>query len=356
MFGQRFLPCGVLGLAIALTPLARGETTRQIAIEPLRDGPPPNGFTPEVSGVGSTQGRWRTSLDSAPTTLAPLTTKGSDDRLAPVISRTGDTDIDNHFDLLVYEEPLEDFTLSLQFKINGGSTDQMAGVAFRLYDSKNYYVARASAKDKTFRFYKYFDGLRGELIGPDANITVGVWTKLKVVCEGSKISIWLADQLIIDELEDPSFPKGKVALWTKSDTQASFRDIELTFERLQTVATQLIVSAFENNDRLRSARFAQFNDEGELRVIASSDPADLGKEATRQERDALENENRYYGKSRRTRNVILPFRDRNGEPIASLNLVWRAFPGETEKTAITRAVNIADFLERQLGYAQLLDR
>ena len=56
----------------------------------------------------------------------------------------------------------------------------MAGIAFRIQNETNYYVARASSLGSTFRFYKVVNGERGEMHGPEIAIRPAVWHQLTI--------------------------------------------------------------------------------------------------------------------------------------------------------------------------------
>ena len=50
------------------------------------------------------------------------------------------------FPLLVFDgESFNDFTLTTRFKLVRGGLEQMAGIAFRLQDEKNFYVYKKAA-------------------------------------------------------------------------------------------------------------------------------------------------------------------------------------------------------------------
>src|ERR1044071_2721353 len=96
--------------------------------------------------------------------------------------------MDERFPMLVCDrETFGDFTLTTRFKLAGGKTEQMAGIAFRIQDEKNYYVIRASALGNNFRFYKFVDGMRSAPIGPGMEVTPGVWHEMSVSCKGNEI-------------------------------------------------------------------------------------------------------------------------------------------------------------------------
>ena len=44
----------------------------------------------------------------------------------------------------------------------------------------------------------------------------------------------------------------------------------------------------------------------------------------------------------------MPMHDCNGETVAAVRLVMRTFPGETEKTALTRAVPVIRLMESHI--------
>ena len=50
--------------------------------------------------------------------------------------------------------------------------------------------------------------------------------------------------------------------------------------------------------------------------------------------------------------VTLPLHDSNGETIAAVRVVMKTFPGETEKTAITRALPIVKQMEARVQTAK----
>ena len=57
----------------------------------------------------------------------------------PVLAQLSKERTDEHFPMLVYEgETFGDFKLTTQFKIADGKDEQMAGIAFRIQDEKNY--------------------------------------------------------------------------------------------------------------------------------------------------------------------------------------------------------------------------
>src|SRR5262249_9053482 len=141
---------------------------------------------------------------------------------------------DEHYPLLVFDaETFGDFKLTTQFKIVSGTAEQMAGVAFRIQDEKNYYYVRASALGNSFYFFKFVDG---QLIGPvgvKREITKGVWHELGIECRGSEINCSLDGKVLIPGMRQDDFPKGKIGFWTKSDSVSYFAETRISYTPLQ---------------------------------------------------------------------------------------------------------------------------
>ena len=147
-------------------------------------GRTPEGFVAAVTGQGG-PGEWKTVEDDAPSAFSPLSpgASGAKRRVLAQLSRDA---ADERFPLLYFvDESFRNFTFTTRFKCVEGKAEQMAGLAFRIQDEKNYYVVRASALGNTFRFYKFVNGVRSQPIGPEIKIASGVWHEMSVTCEGS---------------------------------------------------------------------------------------------------------------------------------------------------------------------------
>ena len=82
-------------------------------------------------------------------------------------------------------------TLEEMYQAVSGQMEQMAGIAFRVQDEKNFYVIRANALNRNVRFYKVVDGNRSPPIGPEMDVPTGVWHEFKITCTGNEIRAWL---------------------------------------------------------------------------------------------------------------------------------------------------------------------
>jgi hypothetical protein len=83
-------------------------------------------------------------------------------------------------------------------------------------------------------------------------------------------------------------------------------------------------------------------------VIASTDPTELGKPAKTNTLDVIARGIIYHGEDKGNVHVTLPLKDSNGDNIAAVEVVMKAFPGQTEKNAIVRAMPIVKQLEARV--------
>ena len=193
-------------LVLALPAMA---VERKFDFSGLREQQTPPGFHSTVTGKGK-PGDWKIVLDEVPSPLPLLTPEAHVVNKRPVLAQLAQDPTDDHYPLLVFdEETYRDFTLTTRFKLVGGVAEQMAGVAFRIQDEKNYYYVRASALGNTFYFFKF---VNGELIGPigaKVPISRGVWHELSVECRGSQITCSLDGQALIPQMQQDAFTEAK---------------------------------------------------------------------------------------------------------------------------------------------------
>ncbi len=114
-----------------------------------------------------------------------------------------------------------DVIVSTSFKPISGSTDQAAGIIFRIQDKDNYYILRANALENNVNIYRYADGRRSTIKEGSANVVSGRWQELRVEATGNRIRGFLNGQLVVEATDD-TYKAGKVGLWTKSDSVTCF--------------------------------------------------------------------------------------------------------------------------------------
>ncbi len=347
---RRCARSGIAFLSVGLAWLGAARCAELVfGFSEMQVGEPPPGFRSTVAGSGPA-GDWRIIMDEVPPALAPLSTNVPMVTRRGVLAQLSQDPTDERFPMLLYEkQTFTDFALATRFKIVGGKTEQMAGMAFRVQDENNFYVVRASALDGTFRFYKVVNGQRGELIGPYLQIATNVWHDLRIECKGNQIRCWLNDKEVIPPLTDTSFIRGKIGFWTKSDSVSYFADTRLTYAAAEPPAQTMVREVLQKYPRLLGLKiYAPAGNPPELRIIASNDENESGKPGGDAERDVLERGTVYYQKAKSSVTVIMPLRDRNGDPVAAVRFVMKTFPGQTEQNALARAMPILKQLQARV--------
>lgn len=341
--------CQWMSLALLCSTLCIGAE-RVVDISDAQPGAVPDCFRSALAGTGQ-PGEWRIVLDDVPTALEPLTPQAQSSIKVPVIAQVSTDPTDERFPLLILDdETYADFTLSVKVKTVAGSKEQMAGIAFRLQDEKNFYVLRISSLGNTFRFYKVFDGARDNPIGPQVQIASNVWHEIYIQCEGNRIRTKLNGEELIPELTDNSFSQGKIALWTKSDSVSYFRDLRISFKPREPLAETLVREAMQRFPKLLALKiFSTTPAKPELHVIASSDKQDIGRPAGKYERECVSGNTAFAGKAGDRAVVTMPLHDRNGDPIAAVRIEMKSFPGQTDANAVGRATPV---IKRMQGRVQ----
>lgn len=321
----------------------------------MPEGKPPEGFKSVLTGGGA-PGDWKVVVAEAPTAFKPLVPG------APAVSKGGvlaqlSTDAaDERFPALIFDgEVFGDFTFTTKFKCVDGKTEQMAGVAFRYQDPKNYYVIRASGLGNNVRFYKFVAGERSPPLGPEVPIARGVWHELTVECKGNQIRCLLNGKEAIPPLTDNSFAFGRLGFWTKSDSISHFADAKVTYTPRETLAKLIVRELFEKKTSLTGVVIYMKERTGpDIRVVASRDEQLLGLLGGQVERDVIAKDVMFSGddKARGVLLTTLPLHDRNGEVVAAVRLEMKPFLGQTEQNAILRAMPLIKRMELRFKEAK----
>ncbi len=341
-------------LATGIVPALHGAELR-LDFATLAPGVPPPTFRAALTGGGPPP-EWRVIQVEAASTLPAISDRAPDVTRETVLAQVSQDPTDERFPLLIHQpEEFADFTARLRFRTMSGRVEQMAGLAFRLMDERNYYVIRASSLGNSLRFYKFVDGVRSEPIGPQISIPTGTWHTLEVTCSGNSIRCRLDEREGIPALTDTSFSRGRLALWTKSDSVSHFRSLEVTYEAVRTLPQRLVDRAQERFPRLLGVTiYAQ--EAGQVVVIAATDPAQVGTRGGEAEAKALADGLIQAGGTRRDASAVFPLRDRNGEPLFALRLRFRTFAGQTDANIAARGRPIALDLEELVRTAERADR
>jgi hypothetical protein len=332
--------------------LAAAELKFDFGRMPL--GQPPPGFRSMIVGAGK-PGDWQVIEADFPSLLPRFDTNASTvvSRRA-VVAQLAQDPTDEHFPLLVYEgQPFGDFKCTTRFKAVAGQEERMAGLAFRLQDEKNFYLIRANAKRGNVWFYKVVDGVRGPPAARNVPVAPGQWHELTVECRGTRIQAWLDGVEATPEIGDSSFGRGKLAFWTKSDAVSYFADTVVTYTPLERPAQVWVRAVLKEFPHLLGLKiYAPFGQPPQVTLIAGADAAEVGQPGGPREQDVLATGNTYYGKGKGSVSVLEPLRDRNGDVVAAVRVVMKSFPGQTEETAVARAVPVMGALQKRVTAAQ----
>src|SRR5262249_24077514 len=151
------------GLQLLILTLPAAAAERRFDFSLLATNKSPPGFRSAVTGQGST-GDWRIIVDEPQSSSTNGTAWAGNGIGKAVLAQLAEDPTDEHFPLLIFEDEIYgDFKVTTRFKTVRGKQEQMAGIAFRIQNETNYYVARASSLGSTFRLYKVVNGERGEL-------------------------------------------------------------------------------------------------------------------------------------------------------------------------------------------------
>lgn len=354
------------GLPLFLCAAAAIAAERRFDFHDLRENETPSGFRSTITGKGS-PGSWKVRVEEVPAAIVPFSAKAALQTKRGVLAQLSQDSDETRAPLLVYEtESFNDFTFSTRFKIVSGEVEQMAGVAFRFQDERNYYYVRANAKDQNVAFFRYVEG---ELIGPvsaPAQVRKGEWNQLAVECRGSKLRALLNEREVIPWTEpnlvpfpDGSskgvFPSGKIAFWTKADSVALFTDARIEFTPHELFAQALVRETMQANPRLKGLRIFGLTTNGTgTKIIASTDENEIGQPGDKVERDCIEKGGSYFGKGKEVAVVTMPLHDRNGEIVGAARVTMSTFPGQMERTALARALPVVKSMEKRISSAKEL--
>src|SRR6185436_9293974 len=275
---------------------------------------PPDGFRNTVTGPGK-PGDWKIVGDRVLSTFPAIPGKGPEYTEQSVLGQFSQERIDDRFPLLIYdEEVFDDFVLQTRFKIIGGQDEQMAGIAFRIKNEKNYYYIRGSALGGTFAFFRVMNGQLASPVTTKVAIQTNVWHDLLINCKGNEIRASLNGQeLLLVYVRDQPLVDGKLGFWTKSDSLALFDRTRITYTPKEMLAQKLINEALDTYPRVRQLKiFASRDGQPGPCVIAGNNPAEIGHPAQEVEKNVIASSAIYYGKEKDSVLVTLPFHDANG--------------------------------------------
>jgi hypothetical protein len=210
-----YLRAVLVACTLAFAPSAFAQTgAAMTAIDRMTPGSPPAGFSFARTGRGK-EGEWIVTTDR--------TAAGGQ-----AIEQTSTDRADYRFPLAIHESlSAANVDVEIRFKAVAGKTDQAAGIAVRLTDADNYYVARANALEDNVRFYRVVDGRREQLDGVNLKVTPNEWHRLGLRAEGNRFTVCYDGKPLFTATDATFAEAGGVALWTKSDSVTRFDQLSI---------------------------------------------------------------------------------------------------------------------------------
>ena len=309
---------------------------------------PPAGFSSVLVGEGK-PGEWKIVMDDVPSLLAPQTDKAPAVSKRAVLAQLSQDPTDERFPVLVLgDEAVDEFLLTTRFKLVSGTVEQMAGIAFRFQDEKNFYVVRVSGLGTNISFYKVVDGQRVDAFRLATEVPAGVWHELSIECKGNQIICLLNGKKAMPTFTDNNAKPGKIAFWTKSDSVTYFTDTKISYTRREIPALAIARDMLAKYPRLKGLTIYTLDAVGEPKIVASKTESEVGSPGGKVEKDCITSGAIYYGKEDKTVSVVMPLRDRNGDPIAATRLVMESFAGQTQQSAFSRAMPVIKAMQARV--------
>jgi hypothetical protein len=250
--------------ALSASPLAAANLAVDLAKETI--GKPPQTFEPIV-------GTWIVARDGADKVIrvdgSPWTaSQDNPSRLLVESARrlygtSNEELMDNAKQFAYYPVALlrgvEDFsdgTISVKFKTVGGALDRCSGILFNVKPNGDWLAVRYNDTENNVALWEFHNGLRRPVRFSDREhkfmLDRAAWHELKMQVEGAAFSAWLDGEIALEytlgSLPGPGrsgasphpdlFPannpvlqppvKGRVGLWSKTDSTSHFKDYVVT--------------------------------------------------------------------------------------------------------------------------------
>lgn len=119
-------------------------------------------------------------------------------------------------------------TLSVEFNLIGGESDQIAGLVFNLRPTGEYLYVRYNTRDDDIALWRFANGARENIahgVGT-RRLPLETWHSLTASLDGTQLTAVAAGDLRLDYTLDAPV-EGRVGVWTKRDSITAFRNLQL---------------------------------------------------------------------------------------------------------------------------------
>lgn len=185
-----------------------GPTSTNEAFDDLENGALPDGWV-------ALNGTWAVATNASAPTPNKVLQQSATDRSFPLIVNT---DAGNYTDVEV----------ATKFNVINGTLAQAGGVAFRVKDANNYYVARANGNEANYAIFHTINGKREKMAEGAAPTGLNTWLSIRVEAKGNHITLYAGNTKVVEtnETNADAPTSGYVGLWTKDDSIVQFDDFE----------------------------------------------------------------------------------------------------------------------------------
>lgn len=208
----------LLALVLAAAPAAAQTPPIVVSFNDMTTGQPPLGFTTGLGGTGASS-VWRIEGD-------PRAPRGK-----VLIQKSTDSS-SMRYPICIYDG-IRTFNadVTVSFSIVSGKIDQVAGIALRVADEGNYYLARASAKDNAVTLSRFVGGSGSDLTSATVKVPPGTWQTLRFKIDRDRLTVYLNGQQVIDWSDSRHTREGRIGLWTRADSVTMFDDLSIIVTR-----------------------------------------------------------------------------------------------------------------------------
>jgi hypothetical protein len=200
-----------------------------------RIGADPTSFAPEV-------GFWSISVDADQPVMLEDGSRWEGSDLANSLAAQAqsmygshwaefidDLEVASYWPLAVFNkvETFGDGTLSVRFKVLGGDADQDCGIAFAIQPNGDFLAVKSDTQENDVVVYQ---SVQGQVLTlqriDDVPTSIGEWHEQRLLVSGKHLTVQLDGTVWLDT-DLPLVPTGRVGLFAKRDTVATFTDFSV---------------------------------------------------------------------------------------------------------------------------------
>lgn len=214
---------------------AAGTTTLRLALVLALPFAPVRSHSSDVLRTfeGETVGRapsgfvFRVARESAPAHWV-LQREGTNSFLAHL----GEPSMRGGFSLAILETPLPARATFVSARTRRAGQDGSLGVAWRVQDADNYYLAKLDLARQDIGLYRVVRGNRVRIEGEDdLELDPNAWHTLKIVQEETDIRVYIGGIRVLRARDRTFAASGAAGLWATGDAIAHFDDVRIGTEK-----------------------------------------------------------------------------------------------------------------------------